>query len=116
VAVNIIRIQSEDKMALQENIANRVSNVRDQVMSKSPQEEGKITKAVESQTAKVPSIGYLGLAVGSMVISAGLELLSSKQESKHYGNFVGLWAPCFLLMGIYNKLVKLEGSDQASKA
>jgi hypothetical protein len=28
-------------------------------------------------------------------------------------NFVGQWAPTFLILGLYNKLVKLEGSDGA---
>jgi hypothetical protein len=26
-------------------------------------------------------------------------------------NFVGHWAPTFLLLGLYNKLVKLHGSE-----
>ena len=26
-------------------------------------------------------------------------------------NFIGQWAPTILIMGLYNKLVKLEGSD-----
>lgn len=100
-------------MALQETIVNSVNQVKDQVLNRSSREEGKITKAVESQTAKIPSIGYLGLAIGSMIVSAGFEILG-KDQSKHYGNFLGLWAPCFLLMGIYNKIVKLQGSEQAS--
>lgn len=70
--------------------------------------EGEVTKKIESVTAKVPSLGYLGLAIGSMAISAGLALLT---EKKSLANFVGLWVPSFMLMGIYNKLVKLEGSD-----
>jgi hypothetical protein len=74
--------------------------------------EGALTQAVEKQTAKVPSIGYLALAVGSMAVSAGLAIFSNKKE---YANFVGLWAPSFLLIGIYNKLVKIEGSDRFEK-
>ncbi|MEZ0391981.1 MAG: hypothetical protein ACAH59_07195 [Pseudobdellovibrionaceae bacterium] len=70
--------------------------------------EGEVTKKIENVTAKVPSLGYLGLAVGSMAISAGLALFT---ERKSLANFVGLWVPSFMLMGIYNKLVKLEGSD-----
>lgn len=70
--------------------------------------EGEMTKKIESVTAKIPSMGYLGLALGSMALSAGIALLS---ERKTLANFVGLWVPSFMLMGIYNKLVKLEGSD-----
>jgi hypothetical protein len=29
---------------------------------------------------------------------------------------VGQWAAPFLLLGIYNKLIKLEGHDQENKA
>lgn len=70
--------------------------------------EGEVTKRIEAVTAKVPSLGYLGLAIGSMAISAGLALMT---ERKSLANFFGLWVPSFMLMGIYNKLVKLEGSD-----
>ncbi len=73
--------------------------------------EGEFTKRIESQTARIPSVGFLSLAVGSMVASAALATLA---ERKELANFVGLWAPSFLLMGIYNKLVKLEGSDRFS--
>ena len=30
--------------------------------------------------------------------------------------FVGQWAPTFLILGLYNKLVKQLGSDGASRA
>ncbi|MBC7692611.1 MAG: hypothetical protein H7222_12680 [Methylotenera sp.] len=90
-----------------------LKNVVKDVSENKEHKEGAFTKRVESQTAKVPSIGYLGLAVGSMVLSAGLVIFA---ERKEYANFVGLWAPAFMLLGIYNKLVKLEGgSDSTDK-
>lgn len=70
--------------------------------------EGEVTKKIEQQTAKIPSIGFLGLAVGSMLASAGLAFLADRKD---LANFVGLWAPSLLLIGVYNKLVKLQGSD-----
>jgi len=30
--------------------------------------------------------------------------------------FVGQWAPAFLIMGVYNKMVKQHGSDAFSQA
>jgi hypothetical protein len=69
--------------------------------------EGKITRTVERVTAQVPSLGFFGLAVGSMMASAGLALAGKRELA----NFVGLWAPSLLLIGVYNKLVKLEGHD-----
>lgn len=75
--------------------------------------EGEITKKIEDYTAKVPSVGYLALALGSMAISAGLAAFSRRRS---LANFVGLLGPSFLLMGIYNKLVKLEGHDSIDHA
>lgn len=71
--------------------------------------EGKIARTIEQQTAKLPSDTFLWAALGSIGISLALEL--SGQEKK--ANFVGHWAPTFLLLGLYNKLVKLQGSDAA---
>ncbi|WP_051199923.1 hypothetical protein [Flavobacterium subsaxonicum] len=70
--------------------------------------EGKTAKAIEKQTAKIPSDVFLWAALGSMAVSAGLKIANQK----HSALFVGQWAAPFLLLGIYNKLVKLEGSDQ----
>lgn len=69
--------------------------------------EGKVAKAIEDQTAKLPSDTFLWLAVGSMGVSLTLQLMGLKHKSL----FIGQWAPSFLLLGIYNKLVKLEGHD-----
>lgn len=74
--------------------------------------EGELTKKIEKVTAQIPSVGYLGLALGSMAISIGLAMA---KDRKDIANFVGLWVPSFLLLGIYNKIVKTEGSDQQDK-
>ena len=92
--------------------AKAIKSAGKKVMNNDDHEEGDLTKAVEDQTAKLPSISFLTLAVGSMVASAAVTTFSDKKE---VGNFIGLWAPCFLLLGIYNKLVKLEGSDRFSE-
>lgn len=76
-------------------------------------EEGATTKAIENQTAKIPSGVYLALAVGSMALSAAFAMSS---ERKGMANFVGLWAPTFLMLGVYNKIVKTHGSDAYSPA
>lgn len=64
--------------------------------------EGVTTSIVEAQTRKIPSMTFLGLALGSMGLSLGLSL-SGKKE---WANFVGLWAPTILIMGVYNKIAK----------
>ncbi len=72
--------------------------------------EGKVATAIEEQTAKIPSDVFLWAALGSMAISLTLQLAGSKHRSL----FIGQWAAPFLLFGVYNKLVKLEGHDKAS--
>lgn len=62
---------------------------------------------IESQTAKLPSDIFLWAALGSMAASATLKILGKSNTSM----FVGQWAPSFLILGLYNKLVKLEGHD-----
>jgi hypothetical protein len=42
-----------------------------------------------------------------MALSAALQIAGSKKRSL----FVGQWAAPFLLLGLYDKLVKLEGHD-----
>ncbi len=70
--------------------------------------EGPVARTIEEQTAKVPSDAYLWAALGSMGVSAILQITGKKEESL----FVGQWAPAFLLLGVYNKLVKVAGSDR----
>lgn len=70
-------------------------------------DEGKMTKAIEDQTAKVPSLIYLSAAVASMVGSLTLKLMGKRNTAL----FIGQWAAPFLIMGLYNKIVKTEGND-----
>ena len=72
--------------------------------------EGKVAKAIEEQTAKLPSDLFLWASVASMLASLTLKATKNDQLSL----FIGQWAPSFLLLGIYNKLVKLEGHDKES--
>ncbi len=69
--------------------------------------EGEITKKIEQYTSQVPSGMFLSLAMGSIGLSALMHLAGRKQDAQ----FVGHWVPTFLLLGLYNKLVKLEGSE-----
>ncbi len=73
--------------------------------------EGPIAKTIEDETAKLPSDLFLWTSVGAMATSLTLKLLGKNDASL----FIGQWAAPFLLFGIYNKLVKLEGHDSISK-
>ena len=76
----------------------------------SGQVEDRYTGMIESQTSKLPSSLYLGLAIGSMAGSAILKIL----DKDDWALFVGQWAAPFLIMGNYNKMVKQHGSDKRS--
>ncbi len=70
--------------------------------------EGFLAKAIEEQTAKLPSDTFLWLAFGSIAASLTLKMTGQDRNAL----FVGQWAPTFLLLGVYNKLVKQLGSDR----
>ncbi len=60
------------------------------------------TLSIEQLTKRVPSVSFLGLAIGTMAVSATLMLLNKRA----WAHFVGQWAPTILILGTYNKLVK----------
>lgn len=74
--------------------------------------EGPIAKSIEEQTSKLPSDLFLWAALGSMALSATFKIMGKGNTA----NFVGQWAPSFLILGLYNKLVKVEGHDQSDKS
>ena len=76
-------------------------------VQKSEAKEDQLTSAIERTTSRAPSSLFLGLALGSMAVSVAFQLSNKKHEAL----FVGQWAAPFLLMGIYNKMVKQHGSD-----
>ena len=75
-----------------------------------PIEEGKLTRAIENQTAKIPSVFFLSLGLAAIAASASIALMGERRRKT--ANFIGLWVPTFLLLGVYNKLVKIEGNDR----
>jgi hypothetical protein len=89
-----------------------VSNRGDMMQKRSAGElEGEVTGIVESQTAKIPSGVFLGAAVGSMAVSAVLKA-SGKED---WAQFIAHWAPAFLILGLYNKMVKQNGTDSRGR-
>jgi hypothetical protein len=72
--------------------------------------EGVVARTIEEQTAKLPSDIFLWAALGSIGVSAMLQVAGKQKVSL----FVGQWVAPFLLLGVYNKIVKVAGSDQLS--
>lgn len=75
----------------------------------SPANEGGLTKSIEKETSKIPSLVFLGAAVVAMGASAALKIARGNDDKDAL--FVGQWVAPFLLLGIYNKIVKTEGHD-----
>ena len=69
--------------------------------------EGSVTKQIENVTSKIPSATFLSLALASIGLSALLQVSGRKNDAQ----FVGQWVPTILTLGLYNKLVKLQGSE-----
>jgi hypothetical protein len=69
--------------------------------------EGTLTTAIEHYTSQAPSGLFLSMALGCAGVSALLHLAGRKQDAQ----FIGYWVPTILILGLYNKLVRLEGSD-----
>lgn len=70
--------------------------------------EGRVARAIEDQTAKLPSDTFLWAAGGSILGSLALMMAGRKDTAQ----FVGQWAPTFLILGLYNKIVKELGHDR----
>ena len=86
--------------------SNRMQQAQERVQH-ADHSEGTVARTIEQQTAKLPSDLFLWMAGGSIAASMTLRMMGYRDQSL----FVGQWAPTFLLLGIYNKIVKVEGSD-----
>lgn len=81
--------------------------IKDKIKYNREHREGPVARAIENQTAKLPSDTFLWAALGSMAGSLTLKILGQDKTAL----FVGQWAPSFLILGLYNKVVKVEGND-----
>jgi hypothetical protein len=93
--------------ALSETIQNPTAEPR--IRADMEHREGQVARSIEQQTAKIPSDAFLWSALGSIAASIALRIAGRGEAA----NFVGQWAPTFLILGMYNKMVKLHGSDGA---
>jgi hypothetical protein len=104
-------VQRVDKSALGADVQRQSDLTRKEVTVRTitPPEhrEGIVARTIEQQTAKLPSDTFLWLAGASIAGSVTLKMMGRSHDAL----FVGQWAPTFLLLGIYNKIVKVAGSD-----
>ena len=94
-----------------------------------PYREGPIARQIEKRTAKLPSDLFLWAAGAAVVASLAFEMmgrgrgrrhrilgrLMRPKESAPLASFIGMWVPSLLLFGVYNRIVKVMGSDQVER-
>lgn len=87
------------------------------------QREGRVARGIEQQTAKLPSDVFMWAAGLSMIGSLAFQIFGpSTRRSMLMGSgvsgraplsmFIGQWVPTLLIFGLYNKIVKVAGSDR----
>lgn len=86
------------------------------------QKEGPVARAIESRTSKIPSDVFLWGAGAAILGSLALQVLFQRDRATRFlmrgrrsgplSIFVGQWAPTLLMLGLYNKIVKVLGSDR----
>ena len=92
-----------------DEVKSKVDEVKSKMENVNPyREEGKVARAIESQTSRLPSDTFLWAATGVMVASLTMKIL----QKRHTALFIGQWVAPILLMGLYNKIVKIQGHDQ----
>jgi hypothetical protein len=74
-------------------------------------QEDQVTAAIEKFTSQIPSSVYLGAAIASIFGSVAFQAAKKQHEAL----FVGQWVAPFLILGLYNKMVKQHGSDATSR-
>lgn len=72
--------------------------------------EGAMARTIEEQTAKLPSDVFLWAAGAAILGSLTLKTTGKDHEAL----FVGQWVAPFLILGVYNKIVKVAGSDRVT--
>lgn len=68
--------------------------------------ESDFTRLIEQQTAKIPSHVFLFMSCSAMATSLVCEVAGNSRMSR----FIGMWAPTLLILGVYNKIVKIAGT------
>jgi hypothetical protein len=108
------------------NLNSRENGYQSDVSSK---REGRIARQIEQQTAKIPSDVFLWAAGAAVIGSLALQIAGMVSRTGQVGffggplhaktraplaSFIGMWVPSLLLLGVYNKIVKVAGSDRVT--
>jgi hypothetical protein len=82
-------------------------------MLESQAQQGReMSQTFEDQAERAPSFPFVAGALGSIALSAGLMLTGRREVA----TFVGQWVPTLLLIGIFNKLLRIENQRSLGAA
>src|SRR4051794_16318901 len=109
---------------------NTYNEMQSQGMEADQQREGRLARTIERQTARLPSDVFLWAAGLSMIGSLAFQILGPRPRGRMglfgmgrnvegrapIATFVGQWVPTLLIFGLYNKIVKVAGSDRAGSS
>lgn len=84
---------------------NRLTRTAEQIGHRA---EEAISGSIQNQIVKLPSDAFLWLALGSIGVSLGLQMMGRKDDAL----FVGEWAPTFALLGMFSKLLQISGTPE----
>lgn len=85
--------------------------VRQGIEDRPAHQEGKVAKTIEQQTAKLPSDIFLWSALSAIGVSLFLQM----SGQRYRGLLLGQLAAPILILGLYNKIVKVAGSDSTDQ-
>jgi len=104
----------ETRLGQQPSPMGQSRESRDERQLSHAQREGRVARAIETRTARLPSDTFLWAGIASLMF-AGYCQMREPRFKRQTGLFVGQLAAPLLLMGLYNKIVKVAGSDRASR-
>ena len=99
---------SESARQYSRRVRQVADGARQQMYREQDHSEGRVAWMIENQTARLPSDMFLWAAGGCIVASLALKMKCRDTDAL----FVGQWAPTFLILGLYNKIVKVHGHDE----
>ncbi len=98
----------QDTMQDAKEKAQETIGMAQQKLESARQTEDEFTKSIERYTSAIPSSAFLGVALGAMALS----LMFQMGGRGKWGNFIAQWVPTWLVIGLYNKMVKISGHDR----
>jgi hypothetical protein len=102
------------------------NDLQDGIGTQGDVREGRVARSIEQRTSKIPSDVFLWAAGVAMIGSLAFQILGPRPVASGIfarrvpgraplAGFIGQWVPTLLLFGIYNKIVKVAGSDRFSR-